>query len=138
MPSSAQALLEIRLGEWGHDALGFVAHIPHYLAQLDYPRASAVLLEQVELAGRLTIDLTDLHGAADEREAEITRYLAANEEVDEVVASLERQYDTFARAEENGLEPARRRRAPPDRRRDRPAVRAVPGRPRDAPTRTRT
>ena len=41
--------------------LGLVAHIPHYLAQLDYPKAAAVLLEQVELAGRLTIDLTELH-----------------------------------------------------------------------------
>ena len=40
IPSSAQALLELRLGEWGHAAMGFVAHIPHYLAQLDYPRAS--------------------------------------------------------------------------------------------------
>ena len=37
IPSSAQALLEVRLGEWGHDALGYVAHIPHYLAQLEYP-----------------------------------------------------------------------------------------------------
>ena len=37
IPSSAQSLLEVRLGEWGHDAMGFVAHIPHYLAQMDYP-----------------------------------------------------------------------------------------------------
>ena len=64
IPSSAQSLLEVRLGEWGHDMLGFVAHIPHYLAQLDYPKAAAVLLEQVELAGRLTIDLTELHELA--------------------------------------------------------------------------
>ena len=71
IPSSAQSLLEVRLGEWGHDMLGFVAHIPHYLAQLDYPKAAAVLLEQVELAGRLTIDLTELHELAREREAEI-------------------------------------------------------------------
>ena len=75
----------MRLGEWGHDALGFVAHIPHYLAQLEYPRASAALLEHVERAGRLTIDLTALHAEAEEREAEIARYLAANEEVGEVV-----------------------------------------------------
>ena len=68
IPSSAQSLLEVRLGEWGHDMLGFVAHIPHYLAQLDYPKAAAVLLEQVELAGRLTIDLTELHELARERE----------------------------------------------------------------------
>jgi predicted ATP-grasp superfamily ATP-dependent carboligase len=102
IPSSAQALLEVRLGEWGHDALGFVAHIPHYLAQLEYPRASAALLEHVEKAGRLTIDLSVLHAEAEEREVEITRYLAANEEVDEVVTALEQQYDAFTRAEESG------------------------------------
>ncbi len=102
VPSSAQALLEIRLGEWGHDAQGFVAHVPHYLAQLDYPRAAAILLEQIELAGRLTLDLSDLKVAADDREEEITRYLSANEEVGEVVASLERQYDAFAESEESG------------------------------------
>ena len=102
IPSSAQALLEVRLGEWGHDAVGFVAHVPHYLAQLDYPRASIALLEQVELAARLTIDLTSLGGQADEREEEIARYLAANSEVDDVVTALEQQYDAFARAEESG------------------------------------
>jgi hypothetical protein len=102
IPSSAQALLEVRLGEWGHDAQGFVAHVPHYLAQLEFPRASLALLEQVELAARLTVDLTDLSGAAEEREEEIARYLAANSEVGEVVAALEQQYDAFARAEETG------------------------------------
>ena len=102
IPSSAQALLEVRLGEWGHDAVGFVAHVPHYVAQLDYPRASHALLEQVELAARVTIDLTDLASQADEREEEIARYLAANSEVGDVVAALEQQYDAFARAEESG------------------------------------
>ncbi|MEZ0580833.1 proteasome assembly chaperone family protein [Nocardioides sp. MH1] len=102
IPSSAQALLELRLGEWGHDALGFVAHVPHYLAQLDYPRASIALLEQVERAGRLTIDLSALGVEAEERDEEIARYLAANSEVDDVVTALEQQYDAFARAEESG------------------------------------
>ncbi|GAA1996660.1 PAC2 family protein [Nocardioides kribbensis] len=102
VPSSAQALLEVRLGEWGHPAQGFVAHIPHYLAQLDYPRASAALLEQVELAGRLTLDLSVLHAEAEQREEEITAYLADNAEVDDVVQALERQYDAFERAEESG------------------------------------
>ncbi|WP_418059308.1 proteasome assembly chaperone family protein [Pimelobacter simplex] len=102
VPSSVQALLEVRLGEWGHDAQGFVAHVPHYLAQLDYPRASLSLLEQVELAARLTIDLTEVRELADDREDEITRYLSANDEVADVVTALEQQYDTFARAEEEG------------------------------------
>ena len=45
-----------------------------------------VLLERVELAGRLTIDLTELRSLAEEREAEIASYLADNDEVREVVA----------------------------------------------------
>ena len=102
VPSSAQALLEVRLGEWGNDAQGFVAHVPHYLAQLEYPRAALSLLEQVELAARLTIDLTELIELGDEREEEIARYLASNDEVQDVVTALEQQYDTFARAEEQG------------------------------------
>jgi hypothetical protein len=102
VPSSAQALLEVRLGEWGHAAMGFVAHIPHYLAQMDYPRASAALLEQVEIAGRLMVDLSGLRAEAEDREAEITRYLSANVEVADVVAALERQYDAFERAEDEG------------------------------------
>lgn len=102
VPASAQALLEVRLGEWGHDALGFVAHIPHYLAQMDYPQASAALLEQVELAGRLTIDISGLRSEAEDREGEIARYLASNEEVAEVVSALEQQYDSFERAEQSG------------------------------------
>jgi hypothetical protein len=102
IPSSAQALLELRLGEWGHDSTGFVVHIPHYLAQLDYPKASVELLEHVERAGRLTIDLTDLREAAAARDAEIMQYLADNSEVAEVVQALEQQYDAFARAQQEG------------------------------------
>jgi hypothetical protein len=102
IPSSAQALLELRLGGWGHDAMGFVAHIPHYLAQLDYPQASVELLEQVERAARLTVDLTELRELARARGDEVSSYLANNSEVAEVVHALELQYDSFARAENGG------------------------------------
>jgi predicted ATP-grasp superfamily ATP-dependent carboligase len=100
IPSSAQSLLELRLGETGHDAMGFVAHIPHYLAQLDYPEASVSLLEHVERAAGIAVDLSDLRTAARERDDEIATYLAANTEVLEVVQALEQQYDAFARAEQ--------------------------------------
>ncbi len=102
VPSSAQTLVEMRLGEWGHDAMGFVAHVPHYLAQLEYPQAAAALLEQVEIAGRLTVDLSGLRAEAADREAEIESQLLGNTEVADVVAALEQQYDTFTRAEESG------------------------------------
>jgi predicted ATP-grasp superfamily ATP-dependent carboligase len=102
IPSSAQALLELRLGETGHDVMGFVAHIPHYLAQLDYPEAALSLLEHVERAAGIAIDLTDLRAAARERDEEIATYLASNTDVLEVVQALEQQYDAFARAEGQG------------------------------------
>jgi PAC2 family len=102
VPSSAQALLEVRLGEWGHPSLGYVAHVPHYLTQMSYPVASVSLLENLELGGRLTIDLTTLRAAAVECETEVARYLASHEEVSDVVHALERQYDAFQRAEESG------------------------------------
>jgi len=102
IPSSAQALLEVRLGESGHDAMGFVAHIPHYLAQLDFPEASVSLLEHVERAAGIAVDLSDLRAAGRERDEEIATYLEANTEVLEVVQALEQQYDAFARAEQEG------------------------------------
>ena len=102
VPASAQALLEIRLGEWGHDALGFVAHIPHYLAQMEYPQAALVLLEHLEIGARLTIDLGDLRESAAITEAEVDRYLSQNVEVGDVVRGLEQQYDSFREAEAAG------------------------------------
>ncbi len=102
IPSSAQALLQLRLGEWGHDGLGYVAHVPHYLAQLEYPKAATALVEHVEIGGRLTVDLTALRAQAERREVEIAHYLDANEEVRDVVAGLEQQYDAFQAAEDSG------------------------------------
>ena len=50
VPASAAALLELRLGQSGHDAMGFSVHVPHYLAQTAYPSAGIAALEQVERA----------------------------------------------------------------------------------------
>ncbi|MGL5810045.1 MAG: PAC2 family protein [Nocardioides sp.] len=102
IPSSAQALLELRLGEWGHDAMGFVAHVPHYLTQFGYPQAAVSLLEEVEKAGGILIDLSELREAAVDREAEIAHHVDTNAEVAEVVRGLEEQYDAFERAQDAG------------------------------------
>jgi hypothetical protein len=97
IPSSAQSLLELRLGEWGHDATGFVAHIPHYVAQFGYPEASAAMLRQVGAVTGLQWDTAELDAAAAERQAEIAAQVADSDEVRAVVAGLEQQYDAFHR-----------------------------------------
>ena len=103
VPSSAQSLLEFRLGEWGYQALGFVAHVPHYLAQMEFPSAAAALLRAVSDATGLKFDLTDVDGAAQASLAQISAQLEDNDEVAEVVRALEAQYDAFTRAAEASL-----------------------------------
>jgi hypothetical protein len=97
VPASAQAMLELRLGEWGHDAMGFVAHIPHYVAQFDYPSASATMLESVEVVTGLQWDLTALQRAGEAKMVEIATQLENSVEVLDVVHGLEQQYDAFHR-----------------------------------------
>ena len=99
VPASAQALLEFRLGEWEHPACGFVAHIPHYVAQLDYPRASVALLESVGRSAGLSWDLAKLSAAGEARMVEIASQIEDSEEVRDVVNGLEQQYDAFHRPE---------------------------------------
>jgi hypothetical protein len=95
IPSSAQAVTEVRLGEWGHDAVGFVAHIPHYVAQLDYPQAALALLEGVEEVSGLEWDHDVLRAAGDARQVEIATQIEDSDEVRTVVQGLEQQYDAF-------------------------------------------
>jgi len=103
IPSSAQALLELRLGEWGHSACGFVAHIPHYLAQFDYPDAALELMRGVEEVSGLVWDQEVLVTAGQERQAEIASQIENSEEVRAVVAGLEQQYDAFHAGAEDSL-----------------------------------
>ena len=102
IPSSAQALIEVRLGEWGHDAMGFVAHIPHYVAQFDYPLAGARLLEAVEEVTGLEWDLDGIRRAGEARLVEIGAQIEDSAEVRDVVLGLEQQYDAFRRADSGG------------------------------------
>lgn len=102
IPSSAQTLLELRLGEWEHLALGFVAHVPHYIAQMDHPRSAMALVAHAEDVTGLSLDAGALEADAEQTEAEIAGFLATNEEIGQVVSGLEQQYDAFQRAEEAG------------------------------------
>ena len=105
VPASAQAVLELRLGEWGHPALGFVAHIPHYVAQLDYPAAAAMLLESVEVVSGLEWDLEPLEQSGAARLVEINEQIEDSAEVREVVLGLEQQYDSFHRPDRDSALP---------------------------------
>lgn len=103
VPGNLSSLLELRLGQAGHDAMGFAAYVPHYLTQSTYPTASLGLLDAVMGSTGLALSATGLTESAKRVLAEIDRQVAESTEVAQVVEALERQYDSFTRSEENLL-----------------------------------
>lgn len=109
VPSSAQSLLEYRMAQQGLPAAGYVVHVPHYLAQVDYPPAAIALLEAVTDRLGLVLDLEDLRAAQGPALAEIEEQIA-EQGGEELLSGLEAQYDSFSRgaaqsllAEENAI-----------------------------------
>jgi predicted ATP-grasp superfamily ATP-dependent carboligase len=100
IPGSVSALLELRLGEAGVDALGVAAHVPHYLAQATYPAASVTLIEHLEQLTGLHLPTETLREAAEAHRTEIDEQIARSTENTAVVAALEQQYDSFTAARE--------------------------------------
>jgi predicted ATP-grasp superfamily ATP-dependent carboligase len=97
VPGSAGNLLEYRLGQNGHDAMGFAVHVPHYLTQMEYPAAAQELLESVSRATGLLLPMTELRAAAEVVRADIDKQIAQSEEASTLVRGLEEQYDAFLR-----------------------------------------
>jgi predicted ATP-grasp superfamily ATP-dependent carboligase len=100
VPGGAGHLLEYRLGQAGRDALGFAVHVPHYLAQSEYPAAAEKLLTAVMKATGLLLPTEELRRAAELARAEIDQQIAQAEEAASVVRSLEAQYDAFVRGQQ--------------------------------------
>ena len=94
VPGSAPALIELRLGEAGRDALGFAVQVPHYLAQAVYPPAALALLGSVTASTGLDLPDAELREAADRTNEAIQRQVEESAEVAELVRALEQQYDS--------------------------------------------
>ncbi|MEU9132027.1 PAC2 family protein [Kitasatospora sp. NPDC048540] len=101
VPGSAQALLEYRLAESGHDVLGFAVHVPHYIARSAYPAAAVVILEAVQSATGLVLPGSELRVRVDEVYAEIEDQLTQGDgELRSAIRGMEGQYDAVAGAED--------------------------------------
>ena len=101
VPGSASNLLEFRMAQHGHEVVGYTVHVPHYLAQTDYPAAAETLLSEVARSASLQIPTDALARSAAEVFDKINEQVAASAEVAQVVDALERQYDAFVAAQEN-------------------------------------
>ncbi len=107
VPGHLGGVLELTLGDRGHAAMGFAAHVPHYLVNVEFPRAAAVLLEQVSRATGLALPLESVLAAGDAADADVTAQIASSPENLEAVEQLEAQYDALlaSRQETSEAEP---------------------------------
>jgi predicted ATP-grasp superfamily ATP-dependent carboligase len=100
VPGNVSGLVELRLGQAGLDAAGFAVHVPHYLAQAEYPDAAAALVDSIVALTKLDLSTTALLAAGAETRAAIAEQVEGQPEVAAVVTALEQQYDEFISARE--------------------------------------
>jgi hypothetical protein len=98
VPGSAGHLLEYRFGQAGQDAMGFAVHVPHYLAQTDYPAAAQTLLDAVSRATGLALVSEDLRTAAERIRTAVDAEVTASDEARAMINGLEQQYDAYIAA----------------------------------------
>lgn len=94
VPSGVQGALEVAFAKAGIPAVGLWARVPHYVAGMPYPGASAALLDGLARLTDLEIDTKMLHGAADATARHIAELIAASEEHTDLVRQLEAQHDS--------------------------------------------
>jgi PAC2 family len=103
VPASVGNLLELRLGQEGRDAMGYAAHVPHYLAQTTYPAAAELLLDSISSSTGLALPTGELRDASAIVREEVDKQVAEDEQATRLVAALEQQYDAFVRGRAGNL-----------------------------------
>ncbi|MGH3897907.1 MAG: proteasome assembly chaperone family protein [Pseudonocardiaceae bacterium] len=93
VPAGIQTALQEGFAAAGIPAIGIWARVPHYLAALPYPAASAALVDALATVAGLELDAAELHGAAARVLTQIDELLATSHEHRELVRALEAVFD---------------------------------------------
>lgn len=93
VPGHIGALLELRLTQAGRDAVGFTAHVPHYLAEAEFPPAATALIDAVADVAGLRLPTAALRDAGTSVLVQIDQQVAGSPQTLEAVQGLERTYD---------------------------------------------
>ncbi|GAA1389560.1 PAC2 family protein [Luteococcus peritonei] len=106
LPSSVEALLEVRLPAAHIRTVGFSVHVPHYLAGGEFPAGSVRLVDAAADVAELSLAVPDLRSAADEYLRELDALVAQNPENAEAIGQMEAAYDQAVAGRELPSEPA--------------------------------
>ncbi|MHB8439958.1 MAG: proteasome assembly chaperone family protein [Acidimicrobiales bacterium] len=94
VPSGVWGAMELAFGEAGVACVGLWARVPHYVAGMSFPAASAALLEGFAAISGTSVDATGLHTAADESRQQVDELIAKSVEHSALVGQLERNIDS--------------------------------------------
>jgi proteasome assembly chaperone (PAC2) family protein len=93
VPAGIVSALEVAMGDAGISAVSLWARVPHYVAGMAFPEASAALLEGLARIGGLSIDTAELRGAAITTQDQVDRLIAENPSHQAMVRQLESTID---------------------------------------------
>lgn len=93
VPAGVQEAIERRAAEVGVPAIGLWAQVPHYVAAMPSPAASAALVDGLATVGDLSIPTDELHRQAQALRSRLDELVAANPEHVAMVRQLEQQWD---------------------------------------------
>lgn len=93
--ASFTALLAIRLHEAGRAITGLSAHIPHYVAEAEYPQAALALLTDLGEISGLSVPTRELAVASGIVKAQLGVQFEQDEDAMAKLHGLEQQYDAW-------------------------------------------
>lgn len=102
VPSGVQTAIERRAAEHGIPSIGLWAQVPHYVAAMPSPAASAALVDGLTAVASLSIPSDDLHRQAQALRTRLDELVAANPEHVAMVHQLEEQWDREAAGDTSG------------------------------------
>ena len=87
------ALLTMRLADGGHDVVGLTVHVPQYLHEMTYPDAAIALMSAIAEEQGPQLPLGALETQAGPVRETIAEQIAAQPQLQEMVAGLEKNFD---------------------------------------------
>jgi predicted ATP-grasp superfamily ATP-dependent carboligase len=93
VPSGILTAVEMVCAENDIDAMTLWARVPHYVASMPYPQASAALLDAVAAVTGLTVSSAPLREAAEQARRRVDDLVTNNPEHESMVADLEETAD---------------------------------------------
>lgn len=96
VPAGVEAVLEHELFDRGVEVLGLWAQVPHYISNMAYPAASAMLIDTMCTVGELTIDTAALRREAGIQRERLDQLVQGNDEHLTMLRRLEDAHDAIS------------------------------------------